>query len=150
MRLWSLHPKLLDRKGLTAVWREALLAQKVLMDRSKGYRNHPQLIRFRKHPKPVNAIGDYLHHVWKEAKERGYEFKKEKILMRTRVEKIKVADGQLEYEFKLLKHKVKKRDVRKYNELVSIQQNAIECHPIFHRIEGDIEKWERPFLKGLE
>jgi hypothetical protein len=30
MRLWSLHPKHLDRQGLLAVWREGLLAQEVL------------------------------------------------------------------------------------------------------------------------
>lgn len=32
MRLWSLHPKYLDRMGLLAVWREGLLAQSVLLD----------------------------------------------------------------------------------------------------------------------
>ncbi len=150
MRLWSLHPRFLDRKGLTAVWREALLAQKVLDNKSKGYKRHPQLIRFRNHPKPVHAIGNYLYHIWKEAKERGYNFRKEKILMRTRVKKIMVTDGQLEYEFNLLKHKVRKRDVRKYSELVSIEQNLIECHPIFRGVKGDIEEWEAPFLKNLE
>lgn len=31
MRLWSIHPKYLDRQGLLAVWREGLLAQKVLL-----------------------------------------------------------------------------------------------------------------------
>ena len=30
MRLWSLHPRYLDRAGLVALWREALLAQAVL------------------------------------------------------------------------------------------------------------------------
>ncbi|HEU5178767.1 MAG TPA: pyrimidine dimer DNA glycosylase/endonuclease V, partial [Burkholderiales bacterium] len=30
MRLWSLHPKYLDARGLVALWREALLAQAVL------------------------------------------------------------------------------------------------------------------------
>jgi hypothetical protein len=30
MRLWSLHPRYLDAKGLQAVWREGLLAKKVL------------------------------------------------------------------------------------------------------------------------
>ena len=30
MRLWSLHPSLLDRQALVACWREALLAQAVL------------------------------------------------------------------------------------------------------------------------
>ena len=31
MRLWSLHPKYLDTKGLIALWRESLLAQSVLL-----------------------------------------------------------------------------------------------------------------------
>ena len=47
MRIWSLHPQYLDRQGLTAAWREGLLAQKVLTGTTKGYRNHPQLRRFR-------------------------------------------------------------------------------------------------------
>ena len=47
MRLWTIHPKYLDVKGLVALWREGLLAQKVLSGKTKGYRNHPQLIRFK-------------------------------------------------------------------------------------------------------
>ena len=47
MRLWSVHPRHLDRQGLTACWREGLLAQKVLTGTTRGYRNHPQLTRFR-------------------------------------------------------------------------------------------------------
>jgi len=31
MRLWSISPRYLDRQGLLAVWREGLLAQKVLL-----------------------------------------------------------------------------------------------------------------------
>ncbi len=46
MRLWSVHPRYLDRAGLTACWREALLAQKVLTGTTRGYRRHPQLERF--------------------------------------------------------------------------------------------------------
>jgi hypothetical protein len=41
MRLWSLHPKYLDSKGLVALWREALLAKAVLNEKTKGYKNHP-------------------------------------------------------------------------------------------------------------
>ena len=41
MRLWSLHPAHLDRQGLIACWREALLAQKVLAGLTTGYRSHP-------------------------------------------------------------------------------------------------------------
>src|SRR5262245_2860442 len=52
MRLWSLHPSLLDRMGLVALWREALLAQAVLLGQTKGYRNHPQLDRFRECSSP--------------------------------------------------------------------------------------------------
>ena len=60
MRLWTLHPRYLDVKGLTAAWREALLAQKVLAGFTIGYMNHPQLIRFRQHPQPLVAVGAFL------------------------------------------------------------------------------------------
>lgn len=36
MRIWSIHPKYLDRQGLLAVWREGLLAQKVLLQGEYG------------------------------------------------------------------------------------------------------------------
>ncbi len=55
MRIWSLHPCLLDRRALVACWRETLLAQKVLRGLTRGYTNHPQLIRFRAHPQPLEA-----------------------------------------------------------------------------------------------
>ena len=74
MRLWSLHPQYLDRQGLLALWREALLAQKVLNGQTTGYRNHPQLDRFKEHSHPRKAIAVYLRAVWKEAKKRGYDF----------------------------------------------------------------------------
>ena len=50
MRLWTLHPKYLDPKGLVALWREALLAQAVLKGGTAGYRHHPQLLRFKPMP----------------------------------------------------------------------------------------------------
>ena len=43
MRLWTLHPKYLDAAGLVALWREALLAQKVLLNETKGYRSAPAI-----------------------------------------------------------------------------------------------------------
>ncbi|WP_258934551.1 pyrimidine dimer DNA glycosylase/endonuclease V [Nesterenkonia pannonica] len=67
MRLWSLHPAALDRQGLIASWREALLAQAVLLGRTRGYTRHPQLHRFREHPEPVQAIVAFLHGVREEA-----------------------------------------------------------------------------------
>ena len=52
MRLWSLHPKYLDSKGLVALWREGLLARAVLKGETTGYKNHPQLDRFKNLPNP--------------------------------------------------------------------------------------------------
>ncbi|MFD6134767.1 pyrimidine dimer DNA glycosylase/endonuclease V, partial [Isoptericola sp. NPDC060257] len=72
MRLWSLAPDYLDRQGLAACWREALLAQAVLAGRTKGYRDHPQLARFRATPDPLAAVGDYLEGVAAEASARTY------------------------------------------------------------------------------
>ena len=72
MRIWSLHPRYLDRQGLTACWREGLLAQAVLAGRTRGYRQHSQLERFRAQPDPVAAVGAYLEAVAREAADRGY------------------------------------------------------------------------------
>ncbi|MEM2345154.1 MAG: pyrimidine dimer DNA glycosylase/endonuclease V [Archaeoglobaceae archaeon] len=77
MRLWSLHPALLDPKGLVALWRETLLARKVLEGKTKGYRNHPQLQRFRNYSNPIVAINSYLYFVFLEANRRGYRFSRE-------------------------------------------------------------------------
>jgi len=64
VRIWSLHPCLLDRRALVACWRETLLAQKVLRGLTRGYTNHPQLIRFRAHPQPLEAGAAYPIHFW--------------------------------------------------------------------------------------
>ena len=66
MRLWTLHPKYLDAKGLVALWREALLAQKVLRGATKGYRHHPQLLRFSNSKNPPAALAAYLKAVHEE------------------------------------------------------------------------------------
>lgn len=79
MRLWTLHPKYLDSIALVSVWRKALLARQVLRGRTKGYRNHPQLERFRAHPSPLSAINAYLQSVYGEAQARGYAFDKRKL-----------------------------------------------------------------------
>ncbi|GMA24007.1 hypothetical protein GCM10025864_17660 [Luteimicrobium album] len=79
MRLWSVHPRYLDRQGLTACWREALLAQAVLAGRTTGYRNHPQLERFRAADDPLRTVGAYLAAVADEASARGYRFDRARI-----------------------------------------------------------------------
>src|ERR1044071_938973 len=79
MRLRTLHPKYLDAKGLVALWREGLLAKKVLSGGTRGYRHHPQLTRFRNHRKPEVAIDVYLAAVCAEAGRRGYRFDESKL-----------------------------------------------------------------------
>src|SRR5690606_31742690 len=74
VRLWSMHPRYLDRQGLTAAWREALLAQAVLAGRTRGYTRHPQLERFRGTADPVGVVGSYLTVLRTEAVARGYAY----------------------------------------------------------------------------
>lgn len=142
MRLWSLHPKYLDTKGLVALWRETLLAKHVLEGKTKGYKNHPQLNRFKKSKNPGEAISQYLSGIYAEASARGYNFNKEKINWNFKRNKLTVTTKQLDYETVHLLTKLKKRDLKKYNELKS--QKSIATHPIFKLIEGEIEEWEIP------
>jgi len=140
MRLWSIHPRYLDSKGLVALWRESLLAQKVLQGGTKGYSSHPQLIRFRKTGNSVGAVADYLRGVADEADSRGYRFDRSKIAQNRFGGKISVTSGQSEYEFTHLLNKLKKRDPGQYGLL--IKTSTIELHPVFEKISGDVEDWE--------
>ena len=140
MRIWSLHPQYLDAKGLVALWREALLAQKVLLGETRGYRNHPQLIRFKNHPDPLAAIGVYLREVQREAVRRSYHFDAEKILRTDTGTKIRVTDGQVAYELAHLSAKLKKRDRGAYARLEQAERPAV--HPLFRVVSGGIEDWE--------
>ena len=129
MRLWSIHPKYLDAIGLVALWREPLLAQNVLQDKTRGYKNHPQLIRFKKHPFPLKAISGYLTGVWRESNKRGYNLDKNKIGIRGRTTKIPVYVVELKSEFDWLCSKLKNRNPQRYKKLLSVKR--IECHPSF-------------------
>jgi hypothetical protein len=118
------------------------LAQKVLRGETKGYRDHPQLNRFGKHPHPLRALARYLISVWEEGQRRGYHFNKEKIGDGTvPLEKIPVTTGQLRYELHWLCAKLRWRDPARCRELLSIQE--IACHPMFDVVEGAIEEWEK-------
>ena len=143
MRLWSLHPSLLDRAGLLALWREALLAQKVLLGATRGYRHHPQLERFRQCRNPTRAIASYLWSVADEARERGYDFDLSKIAMRRGKIVIPVTEGQLAYECTHLKSKLLKRDPKR---LASLRE-PVSANPIFKVVEGPVEGWERNVVK---
>jgi hypothetical protein len=141
MRLWTLHPKYLDRAGLLALWREALLAQAVLRGETRGYRNHPQLIRFRHHPEPAAAIGVYLAVILDESVRRGYRFNPVKIGLCRDVPAIPVTRGQLLYERDHLLGKLKLRDCPACQVLAKTDEP--DPHPLFAIRAGEVETWEK-------
>ena len=141
MRLWSIHPRYLDTKGLIALWRESLLARKVLQKQTKGYTRHPQLIRFRNCAAPLDAINEYLKIVWEESRKRNFSFNEGKLDPFKKAEKIPVTRGQVEYEFTHLLHKLMTRDPSAY--LLMKNLKKIEPHPLFKIIPGKIEVWEK-------
>jgi hypothetical protein len=141
MRLWSLHPSLLDRTGLVALWREALLAQKVLAGTTKGYRHHPQLDRFRQSRNPDRAIANYLWSVADEAKERGYRFDVSKIALPRGMATLPVTTEQLAYELTHLKQKLGRRGTKRLQ--WSTKSEPVKVNSTFKAVEGPIAPWER-------
>lgn len=156
MRLWSVHPRYLDRQGLTGGWREALLAQAVLAGRTRGYRSHPQLVRFRAQPDPVAAIGAFLTVLADEATERGYRFDRSRIDrpgdLATHApepigqpapsgDRIPVTDGQVTYEWRHLMTKLGQRAPERLAGLAGI--TTPDVHPLFVVVPGPVEDWER-------
>lgn len=107
MRLWSLHPRYFDRQGFFTLWRNALLAQKVLAGEAGKFRNHPQLERFRKCESPLKAIGTYLSFIASEGLRRGYNMSHEKIICPNFDEDVMAVNGnQLAFEVKHLRKKL--------------------------------------------
>ncbi|SBV97193.1 pyrimidine dimer DNA glycosylase/endonuclease V [uncultured Dysgonomonas sp.] len=140
MRLWSLHPQYLDSAGLNACWREGLLAKNVLLGNTKGYTNHPQLIRFKNSPDPNFYIDAFLTEVYKEAMRRNFSYSKEKIRMIENFSPIPVTKGQLEYEYEHLRRKLQKRSLELLEKLPALTE--LKPHPLFETIEGEVEHWE--------
>ena len=141
MRLWSIHPIYLDAKGLVALWREGLLAQAVLQGKTTGYKNHPQLTRFRNSTNPVGAIAAYLKHVADEADRRGYNFDRGKLGIPGPHGPIFVTSGQVVYEFHHLLDKLEKRSPARFAQLRKIK--TIKVHPILKKVDGEVEQWEK-------
>jgi len=141
MRLWSIHPRYLDPKGLVALWREALLAQKVLRGETRGYSHHPQLARFRESDDPGGAIAAYLAAVYTNACERSYRFDRSKIGMIVFSGTLPVTDGQIDYEWRHLMQKFRRRCPAYVRTLRGI--TLPEPHPLFRVVPGPVEPWER-------
>jgi hypothetical protein len=149
MRIWSIHLGYLDWRGLGALWRETLLAQKVLGGGTRGWRSHPQLDRFRSHSDPLRAVGYYLVEVHMESRRRGYSYDYSKILEpEGDVKRITVTRGQLDYEFTILNERLKRRDVSKYRQNMAVV--AARAHPLFEVVKGPPEPWEKSYWGSVE
>ena len=133
MRLWSLHPVLLDRQGLVALWREGLLARKVLAGLTKGYRHHPQLERFRER---AEMFDDYLFYVLHESRLRGYKFDASKIDGGPAIGVIDVTRDQLDFEHE---HLLRKVEARSPDWFVA----PPAASPFFNVVDGPVAGWER-------
>lgn len=140
MRLWSIHPKYLDSKGLVALWREGLLARAVLEGKTRGYRWHPQLRRFQDHPSPVAAINAYLRAVFEEAQLRNFRFDRTKLARAVPVRPIEVPFGQIRYEWRHLLSKLKQRDPKRFRNQRQIKKP--DPHPKIKVVPGGIAAWE--------
>lgn len=141
MRLWTIHPTYLDSKGLVALWREGLLALHVLRGHTKGYTQHPQLLRFKNHPQPLLAMTAYLHAVADEAEARSFSFSREKLDAFVVAEPIVVTAGQLRFETEHLKKKLSVRDQQKFLKYESFAE--FDPHPLFTIVPGEVEPWEK-------
>jgi len=141
LRLWTLHPRYLDARGLVAAWREALLAQKVLAGETRGYRHHPQLLRFRAADDPPAAIAAFLAGLAREADSRGYHFDRAKILRCGPCARIPETRGQLLFEWGHLRAKLRARspgDARRWRAV-----EAPSAHPLFRIVAGGTRTWEK-------
>jgi hypothetical protein len=130
----------LDTKGLVALWRETLLAKHVVEGKTKGYKYHPQLTRFKIEKNSIQLINQYLSFVYDEANLRGYHFDRNKISWNFDVSMLTVTNKQINYEVDHLLGKLKQRDRIKFNALNKLEK--IKPHPLFKIVEGGIEDWE--------
>lgn len=137
MRLWLLHPKYLDTKGFVALWREALLAQRVLVrllnnEDKVGYKNHPALLPFKSLPDNewLDSIGNYLTYIYDESVTRNFNFNKSLIISNKEYKKnINILSSQVASEIVTLALKLKVRDQNKLQELYKGQ--FFKLNPIF-------------------
>jgi hypothetical protein len=147
MRLWTLHPYYLDTPGLLALWRETLLARSVFQGKTKGYQNHPQLIRFQKTSDPQAYLELYLNTIFEESLERGFNFNPNKLaspsetIEKSGMPPISVTQGQVDYEWQHLLQKLSRRNPAQFKKFQDLRKPLV--NPIFKVIPGPIEPWEK-------
>jgi hypothetical protein len=158
-RIWSIHPKYLDSRRLTAQWREALLCRAVINGKTKGYVNHPQVLRIKNHPQAYYFINAFLYQILEESRKRGFNFDNniirkelsEKLgiegiekMLNEPLQEMEVTEGQVEYEFNLLQKKLGEfHQQYALNEQMLYEEGEIEVNSCFIKVPGDIMNFEK-------
>ena len=138
MKLWTFHPRYLDTCGLTGLWREAIMAQNILIKLMQGklvgYTNHPELNKIRNIGESIfweGAIRVYLDEIYKESVLRKHSFNQYKIRASRgfllNVE-IWLSEEQLRQEEETIKERMAVRSPGRYQEVKDLQ---FEPHPLF-------------------
>jgi len=140
VRIWSVHPRFLDRQGLLGCWRETLLAQAVLAGDTRGYTRHPQLERFRAAADPMGAVGAYLRGLADDGERRGYRLDRRRIRTADSRIRLEVAIGQLEHEWLRLGAKLEGRSPAAADAWRAAEPQP---HPLFQVVPGGVAGWER-------
>lgn len=144
MRIWSLHPKYLDKKELIDSWNDGLRTIGILTRNHQGSIFRPELSRFRSQSEPIIAVEKYLLSIANEAKRRGYmvDIRKLPSIPVVVSHKIPVSSGQIEYEWRQLMHVLAGRSPGFLRRIEYSPSHDI--NPIFYKRPGhDIETWEK-------
>lgn len=144
MRIWSLHPRYLDKTELIGSWNDGLRALKLLAQNHTNTIFRPELSRFRTQSEPLVAIERYLLNIAKEASRRGYslDIKKLPPLPVFPTFKIAVSSKQVEYEWHQLMHLLAGRSPRFMRRIENSPTH--DTNPIFKSLPGkELETWEK-------
>jgi hypothetical protein len=79
--------------------------------------------------------------VYLESRERGYHFNPAKLAKRKSCDPLEVTTGQLRYEMKHVRKKLKLRNPVRYRIVRNVR--IPRPHPLFVKVPGNIEEWER-------
>ena len=113
----------------------------MLAGKTRGYRNHPQLERFREQADPLASVDAYLWVVQQEAARRGYRFDGSKLGECQEAPGIPVTAGQLALEWAHRGRKLEARSPQVAQQWAEVQ--APEPHPSFKPAPGGVAGWER-------
>jgi len=167
MRLWSLHPSLLDTVGLANLWLDCLKAQN-LLEEIPFRTDIPALLRFSCYSNSCEVLSWYIEGVWNEAKRRNLLFCYNRDYIHLKVNEknintkkgteikppksmlVPVTDGQLWFEYRKLLNELEHRDEIMYNILLSFDDmNGLpSLHPLFNDIQGEVEIWDTDWYEN--